>query len=204
MKSITITRALNELKLLDKRIRKAIHNNNFGAFIVDNKINLVGSSGDFSPKEAYQSINDLIKERRKIKNAIMRSNSWAEVKIGDEVMSVTEAIELKDSIKYLKELSYEIKNDINTTEETVANINYKVQSRLDSLLEANFGKDSKANSKDFEVISKPFLEKNEAVLHPDVEFSKKKLQELEDYIDTFESEVDLVLSESNSTTYIEV
>lgn len=199
MKNISITRALNELKLLDKRINKSIQENTFGAYVV----NKISNVQDFNPKVQIQSINDLIQQRRKIKNAIMTSNSKTVVTIGDEKIFVTEAIELKDSIKYFKELNLNIKRDLGSTTEEVENINYRVQERLDSLLEANFGKDSKSKN-DFESISKPFLEKNEAKLHPDVDFVQKKQKELEEFIDTFESEVDFVLSESNSTTFIEV
>jgi len=200
MEKITITRALSQLKLLDKRITKAIKNSSFGNYTVGGKPN----DSDFTPKEDFQKITDLIDYRAKIKSGIMKKNSTTKVKIGDKTMTVVDAIEMKDSIKYTKELLRKIGTDINTATENCDNINYDVQRRLDSLLEANFGKDTKSSSRDYSAVSDPFLERNEAKLSPEVDNFRKIYEELENEIDVFESEVDLVLSESNSTTFIQI
>lgn len=196
---MTITRGLTTLKLLDKRINKAITGGQFANYTVGGKEQFQ----DIDPNASFQSVDDLINYRSKLKAAIMESNAKTIVKIGNKKMTVVEAIETKDSIKYRKDLLRKIMSDMRNVRGTVENINEDVAERLDRMLQANFSKDGKVTEKDIEAVSKPFLKQNEA---KEVENKKfyEKVENLEEEIDTFEAEVDLVLSESNATATIEI
>jgi hypothetical protein len=196
---MTITRALNTLKLLDKRIEKSINNSVFANFTIGGKSDLE----KYTPKEDLQSVEDLISYRAKIKSSIMTSNSKTTVTIGNIKMSVVEAIESKDSIKYKKLLLKKIKTDLVNVARKVEYNNDDVKSRLDQLVQVSFGKDIKTNSGDYDSIALPFLKKNEAKDVDSSQYSDYAIA-LEDEISTFESEVDLVLSESNAVTTITV
>jgi hypothetical protein len=74
---------------------------------------------------------------------------------------------------------------------------------LQRLLEVNFGKDSKAKSEEIDAIPKPYLENN-APRFIDPLDVKKKIEELANEISKFEAEVDVVLSEANAKTEIEI
>lgn len=199
MEKITITRALAQLKLLDKRIEKAIQKSIFATYTVGGK----QVQEPYKPQDDLKSVEDLIKYRAKLKSAIMESNAKTKVKIGKSKMSVVQAIEAKDSIKYKKLLLRKLRNDLRSVDGIVENINDDVKERLDQLVQVSFGKDIKTSGAEYDSIATPFLKKNEAKV-VDSEKFKKIADELEEEIDTFESEVDLVLSESNAVTTIEV
>ena len=196
---ISITRALNELKLLDKRIEKTILSSKFLTL----KINEKNQDNDFKPKENLQSINDLIKRRSLMKSKIMESNAETEVTIAGTKMTVVEAIELKDSIKYKKKLLEKLVKDCKSTRASIENINSDVKERLDVLLQSHFGKDAKVKDSDTEAIIKPFMNMNEAK-EVDLINIDNIIISLTGEIDSFESEVDFILSESNAITKIEI
>jgi len=75
-----------------------------------------------------------------------------------------------------------------------------VESRLDKLLRTSVGD---GNAAEAEAISKPFLERNSAQLFDPLNI-QGKIEALDAEIDDFLENVDVCLSESNSTTYIEV
>lgn len=199
LEKISITRALSELKLLDKRIRKLIKSSCFIDYTVNSKQNVK----DFNPESDLQSVNDLIARRKNIKSAIMKSNATTNVTIGGVTMTVIDAIEMKEGIEYKKLLREKMLIQRRDVLSLIENINIDVDARLDKLLQANFGKESKTKDSETEAISKPFLERNQAVESDPIGINDVYM-DLDTEIDEFESEVDFTLSESNSTTFIEV
>ena len=103
MRKISITEALNELKLYDSKIMKAITNAKLvgAAKKSADKVGVVKKE-DFEEraKASYQSVTDLIANRNTLKSAIVKSNAVTEVTINGKTMTVAEAIERKNSIDY--------------------------------------------------------------------------------------------------------
>jgi hypoxanthine phosphoribosyltransferase len=202
--TLTITRALSELKLLDKRIAKKVTECTFTSVISKKNKHLVNQD-QFSSnaKEDYQSIDDLIKRYNKIKSAIILSNSVTDVKLGNDVLTVAEVIERKQSLHYKKRLLEQLKRNRELSNTTMQHSNQQMEGDLQRLLETSFGKTSnnKTNADDIENISKAFRESNQSrVLDPigvDV-----KITELEKEIDEYDREANFVLSESNALTKI--
>ena len=97
--TMTVHKALAELKVLDSRINDAILS---GDFIITKKNNQDTVKGktveQFKSKatEAFQKASDLIRRRNAIKNAVVVSNANTTVKIGDKDYTVVEAIEKKN------------------------------------------------------------------------------------------------------------
>lgn len=199
MEKITITRALAELKLLDKRITKAISDGKFVSYSINSK----NAINTFKPLEEKQSIEALIARRATIKAAIMKSNATTKVTIGGVEMLVIDAIEMKETIKYKQSFLQQLKQQQQSTKYTISSTNENVNARLDKLLEANFGKDSKTKSEEMEAIAKPFLERNEAKLEDPLNLDSL-IESLSEEILAFTSNVDYVLSESNALTQIEI
>jgi len=194
---VTLTRALVKVKLLDKRIHKAV-SLPFITYQVGEKKRL---DDDF--KANLNSAQDLIQEREKIKNKIQEANQKATVTLDGEVFSIAEVLEKKQTMKYLEALANNIERQILDATYEIQSVNNDSQRRLDALLQANFGKDLKADSDDITKISDTFNASNEAKLY-DPANAKTKLDDLRERIDNFMSEVDLLLSEANATNYIEV
>ena len=199
MEKITITRALAELKLLDKRIAKAISEGKFVSYSINGK----NAINTFKPSEEKQSIEALIARRATIKAAIMKSNATTKVTIGNVEMLVIDAIEMKETIKYKENFLQQLKSQQNNIRYTIASTNENVNARLDKLLEANFGKESKTKADEMEAISKPFLERNEAKLEDPLNIDSL-IESLSEEILAFTSNVDYALSESNALTQIEI
>lgn len=206
---MSITRGLAELKLLSSRIERSIIDS---SFIVANKksakkVNNVYTTAEFinNAKSTYQSITDLIERRKEIKSAIVDANAKTMVTISGKTMTVAEAIERKDSIKFEKLLLENMIKQYNSSVVLANRQNEMVQTKLDELLLVTFGKENKQKTSDSEIamISNPYLEQNEwelinpLSLHEKIESMKKSIED-------FETEVDFILSESNTITKITI
>lgn len=208
MRKISITEALNELKLYDSKITKAITNATFcGATKKSSdKVGVIKKEDfDERAKASYQSVTDLIANRNALKSSIVKSNAVTEVEIDGKVMTRAEAIERKNSIEYDETLLNEMKRQYANATATVDKENKKVDSKVDDLLTTLIGKDSdkKLNKEDQEAVEKPYREKNEFEFVDPLGLYEK-IQALESDIDGFKSNVDTVLVLSNATTFIEI
>ena len=208
MREISITEALNELKLYDSKITKAITNASFvgGAKKSSDKIGVV-SKDTFNEraKATYQSSVDLVTNRNSLKSAIVKSNAITEVQVANKVMTVAEAIERKNSIEYEETLLSEMKRQYANASDFVNKANKKVDNKVDELLATLIGKDSdkKINKEDQEAIEKPYRDKNEFELIDPIEIYDK-IVKLEEEIDNFKSQVDTQLVISNAITKIAI
>lgn len=205
---ISITEALNELKLYDAKINKAIKSTNYiGA--AKKSTNLIGvqtkETFNKNAKAGYQSVIDLIGNRNKLKSAIVKSNAVTEVIINEKVMTVAEAIERKNSIQFEIDLLNTLKSQYSTSSNTVLTENRKVDAQIDKLLETFTGKDTdkKITKEDQAAITEPYREKNEFELVDPLGLYDK-IQALDADIDGFNSNVNTALVLSNATTFIEI
>lgn len=205
---MSIHRALGELKTLDKRIRKEIENTIFIGTkkkSSNTEYKTRTSIVDFNNNvnSSIQSINDLILRRKEIKEAIVNSNANTFVTIGDNKMTVASAIERKTSIGYDKFLLSKIKEQyaliVGFVEENNEEVECDLSSKIDNMLNAN----DKNNINGIEEFSKAYRNSNSWEVIDPVDL-KSLIDKLEKEITIFENEVDVVLSESNATTFIEV
>ena len=203
---ISITKALNELKLYDSKITKAVSATFVGAAkksdaTIDNK-----TKEDFKTfvKANYESVTKLIDNRAKIKSAIVQSNAVTKVNVNGIEMTVAEAIERKSSIDYEKSLLYSLKEQYVKASAKIDRENMKVASQIDSMLNAYASGDSdKKNSSEAQKMFDSYKEKNEFELVDGIKI-EDKIKALEDDILGFEAEINTVLVVSNSITLIDV
>jgi predicted solute-binding protein len=207
MSAISITRALAEIKLLDKRITDGTNSLNAAKMVVKGKV-LAGyaSPADFISQAdaSIQSISDLIVRRNKIKSAIVASNATTNVTLAGKGMTVAEAIERKTSIAYDKSLLTKLSGQLTQARASVESHNVRVREAANAAAVAILGSDAKKQDpsayqqnfdaymarNEYEVISATALDKLSNALKKDIE--------------DFECEVDFILSESNTRTTIEV
>jgi len=206
---MSITRALSELKLLNSRIERKTGES---VFLTANKksakkVNNVYTKEEFieNAKADYQSVLDLIERRKKIKSAIVASNSNTVITIAKKEMTVAEAIERKESIVFDKKLLEAMVRQFNSVVASANQSNQIVQNKLDELITVSFGKEAKqkVSEDDIALISKPYLEQNEVEIINPLNL-QDKVKALKEEIENFESEVDFILSESNTITKIEI
>lgn len=200
---MSVTQGLAELKLLHKRINKGLEGTSWIA--ISTKTKKVNED-DFKKNalSEYQSYMDLVKRRDIIKRAIVLSNATTTVNIGKKWSgTVAEAIEHKSSLAYKKRLLEQMKEHVITVEKQYENVIEETNSRLDRLLSTELGKDVKTNPETIASLTASFQETNKVVILDPLGL-KVKAKELEEEIDTFEANVDWVLSEINGKTMINV
>lgn len=205
---ISITRALAELKLLDERIQKEIRN---GIFIdmrqkkFDKTTYTKKSIDEFEKdsKADYQSVNDLIARRNKIKSLVLNSNSNTKVKIGNLEMTVVEAIDMKTAIRYKETLLARLRGIRDQIHREIESNNIRMETALQQMLQQSYGSNQKVTEEQANGIRKPYVEANQIHIVDSIGI-ENEIKKLDSEIDSFKSEVDFVLSESNSRTEIEV
>lgn len=201
-----VTKALNELKLLDARITRAINDAGFvaAAKTAEKKVTPGVTKNDFiaSATASYQSVLDLIERRSRIKSAIVSSNASTEVEVAGEKMTVAEAIERKTSIEYEVKLLRTLKTQFGNAKSTAVTQNVMLEDRIDKYIEAMMGKEAKAKKDDFTEMIEPIRTANEYSLVDPLNI-EEKIKLLSEKIENFNSEVDSVLQVSNCVTWIE-
>lgn len=202
---LTITRALAEIKSLDARIQTATNQQ-----FVDirkqsqqliNGMQLKDAEERF--KANFNSVTDLIARRHLIKRNIVKSNAITEVQIGELKMTVAEAIDLKNTISLEKQLLSQLKNQYTNATKNLEQHNQVVNKQAEQEATTNFGNKQKSDSSEYAQFVQEFKDRNIAVLVDSIDIVKQ-IEKLQKYIETFEMEVDFVLSESNALTKIEL
>lgn len=204
-RTMTVHEGLAKIKLYESRINKSIKtlevmnikkaslNKTVDGHDVDNFTKKV--------KADYQSILDLIEERNKIKRAITLSNAMTKVNIGGVEYTVAEAIDMKYAIEF--------KN----------NLLDRVQLKVLSFTTERLKKNDKVHKESIEMASQLLggEKTNKDVIEKAEEFearqtfelvdplnATKVIEELDKFIDEFNSNVDFELSKSNALTVIEI
>src|SRR3989338_466346 len=200
MTEITVSRGLAELHLLDKKIRKTIEKAKYIAVKTKTK-SLDVSKFKIEAKSDLQSINDLIKRKNMNKGSVRKNNAVTTVKIGKNEYTVADAIERKQSIQYEKILLSSLQQQRSQLIQQLNKHELAIKNKLDRLLEVEFGKDVKSNVDNVNSITQSYLENNNMEYIDPIDIDST-ISQLENSINEFESEVDLVLVESNAITKI--
>lgn len=204
MPQISVTRALAQVKALNDKIERAI-----AVPFITNQTGGKHSTGkavqeiEVELKSNYQSVTDLIAQRKALKSAIVRSNAVTSVTIAGKAMTVAEAIERKSSIELERALLRQLKGQQAQVNLVVERTNVDMSKRLDQLLVTAVGKDRQASKAELDAITEPFKAQNEGKA-VDPNDLTQKIDALSKDIDDFTLEVDYALSEVNATTLITV
>ena len=206
MEKLSLSRALAEIKLLDARIAKEVNGGKFVTSITgDRKItnaNITKDDFEKLSKSSVQSISDLLKRRKTIKQKVSLANATTKVTVGKEEYFIAEAIERKQSIANDINFLNTLKQQLIRTESDVNAKNANMEQKIDSLLS---DKMSSEKSKGEEVIEfqKSYRALNETKIFDTIDI-RSLIDKLEKEIEDFQSNVDFVLSEINTITTIEI
>lgn len=209
VETMTIHKALAELKILDGRIKKEIQN---GSYCAANKHSNEKINGipieDFKKavQGTYDKVTDLINRRKAIKKAVVLSNAKTTVKIADVEYTVAEAIEMKNHGIEFESMLINIMDNQYKAAQAAVNLRNgdDLEQRADQYVTAIYGqKEGKTNSADIDKVRKDFLEANSYEIVDPINVPEK-LEELRKKIDAFMAEVDSALSVSNALTEITI
>jgi hypothetical protein len=214
--TITITEALSTLKLLDKKIEKKLE-------VYGNTINSpidyrIGNStkGELTLKDikelkihaeaGLQSIESLLKNRRALKAKIAYSNAITFVTIGenDDKITIVECIEYKNSIHQDKTLLARLERLYTTVINNFQEESQDAKERITSLINSKLGSEnSSGNDNSSEILAKELGSIYNPELMDPINLGEY-IEKLRNKIERFETDVDVVLSISNASTFIEV
>jgi len=209
MDTISVTRGLTELKLMDKRITKgimALKSVDIEQKKYQGKVllhHMTKETFEKTAKSDYQSLQDLIERRAKLKTAIVTSNAGTKVTIGKMEFTVAEAVERRNLSSYRKQLLEMLQGQKADVDRRIEEARTELDNNLVKMVEQNTGKDRKVDREDYDKIAKPFIEANEYVLVDPINIADK-IKEVSDDIDNFDANVDIALSESNARTNITI
>ena len=203
-KKQSIARSLVELKTIDGRINKIIENGVFITYKTKYK-NTRYTEEDFrrSAISDYQSIADLINRRDKIKNAIVLSNATTLVEVAGEKMTVSQAIEYKNTIAYQTAMLAKMKQQRQMVVVEVDMHRQRVQNKVDENVRIICGKDAKPDAGTLKMVMDGIMANDPVDVYDPLNLDKV-IEGMERNIEDFTANVDFVLSESNAITMIEV
>lgn len=208
MEKISVTRGLVQLKRLDKRIYDKM--SDMSDFVTVNKVNSKKVLNGTYTKEDYvkkvkaqwQSIQDLINLRNEIKSAIVISNANTKVTIVGKEYTVAQAIERKTNIEnYELPINSKLRKAYRNAFNGVGIKNQEIEETANKLF-ASSSDDKKNKSDSLELIEK-YIETNKWEIIDPINL-KELVDQNKKEINDFLAEVDEVLTESNSTTMIEI
>lgn len=208
---MTVHKALAELKIIDDRIHKAVHNSVFVHSCKNgtDKVNGVPVS-DFKKdiNSNYQKVNDLINRRNAMKRAVVLSNAVTKIVVGDKEYTVAEAIDMKnhgmDSLKYLlREMAYQYNEAADLFNRNSGDeLEDKANQYVMNILKSQGDSADKADAKQVQALHDSYVVNNEFVMIDPLDIAKK-IEEIDNMIDEFNTEIDSALSVSNALTVIE-
>ena len=211
MEKITIHRVLSELKTIDDRINKEI--SSFKPLTVKRGNNSLVSTGGRLPipesefvnnaKSTYQSIEDLIDRKFKLKSALTKANVNTKVTIDGKEYTIIEA--MKSIMDLKKSLLYKMTSEINQSNKIYESTSAQVDSDFERMLSTQVA--NITNKSDIQKVRDEYMEtfyKQNEVKMVDPLKCNDLANSLQKDIDKFLMEIDSALSEINATTLIEV
>lgn len=207
--TMTIHKALSELKVLDARINKEIISGLYCAANKHSNEKINGVTIDEFKKSSqatYDKVTDLIKRQKAIKKAVVLSNAKTIVNIADKEYTVAEAIEMKNhGIEFESLLINTMESQYRLCQAEVNRQNGgNLDQRAEQYVTAIYGqKEGKTNSADIDKLRKDFLDANSYEIVDPIGVPGK-VQELREKIDAFMADVDSALSVSNALTKITI
>lgn len=204
---MSITRALAEIKLLEKRINQGVEEFNAATVVAGHSVppgyESVAAFQAASENKA-KSLAALIDRRNRIKAGVIASNAITMVTIDGTKMTVAEAIERKSSIGLTKSLHHTMQSQLSAANRKAEMGNAKILDEANARAIAALGDNAKKDAAtEYESLINKYVERNKYVAVAPRDMTNV-VEKMGASIDQFEAEVDYVLSESNTVTKIRV
>lgn len=200
--SWSVTQALSEIKMLDKRIQRLTTETVFISTATKNN----QRKDDMVHKAVsnYQQLRDLMEFRKRVKCAIVMSNATTSIDVGTQTYTVAEAIERKSSIQLDKQLLETMRRQRANVDREINVNNQEAKRNLQRLLEQNFGKDNtKTDPTSLSQTEDAFWTNNRWEKIDPLKLDTQ-IERLTDDIEMFDKNVDFALSASNSQTKVTI
>jgi hypothetical protein len=205
MAEYTITRALVELKKIAREIDE--RGGKFTVFLATGDAQKVANTNITEAKARTQAQYDEVISRvnryTTIQNAIHVSNAKTKVTVGGKEMTVLEAINLKKTSGFKRDL-------LNTLTAARAkaviqkqSLDMKLENEINSMAQMMAGSGNPVKDEHLQQV-RTNLEKNGKVEIVNLKEIDSQIETLQKEVDEIDSELDFILSESNAVTKITV
>ena len=205
--TMSIHRALAEIKMLDKRLDNNLEAATFVSYSTKGSPNINGiKKGDFikTMEAEYQQLCDLNDRKNALVVAVQQSNAVTEVTIAGKKYTVAQAIAKKNNeMNWKQDMLDDMVNQFANAQARVNNSNATLENRANQRLQVVFTNVTTADPEQVKQVKDSFIESETAYIVDPLNISEK-ITALRNEIDSFISEVDAVLSESNAVTQITV
>ena len=207
--TISVTRALAELKRIEDRITRAQNDGAFVGVTVGRGSAMKVFNSNLSVEEtkskiqsSFDLIDSLLKQRSAIKAAIVLSNATTKVKIGAFEVSVAEAIEMKKTVAQKRQILTNLMCLLAQANTVVSNQNAKLDADIERNVAAIYSSDkTKVDKESYETVAVPQRAQKEANLLDPANIAQK-IEQLKEEISLIDTELDFTLSEVNAKTEI--
>ena len=203
---MTLTRALNEIKLLEKKI--AQYSGTDVTWIALSKNGVIGDKNTIDELKKVvssnkKSLNDLINRRNKIKKALLKANNEITLTVAGNTYTIAEAIDRKNFIftekTVYKSIKLQVTQTLNDFEYQQKMVDDKVERTIAQALQGDGKKDPTVVSGIEQAVRDNLKFKIEDPEHV-IEWIDNIMEEVTE----FENEIDFTLSEVNATHKIDV
>ena len=210
--TMTVHKALAELKIIDDRISNAINNVVFVTAVKNGTKKIDGvdiNSYNESVRSSYQKANDLINRRNALKRAVVMSNAVTKVMVAGAEYTVAEAIDMKnhglDGMKMMLNTMARQYRDAtyNFNRNTGESLEEKANQYVMNILGSQGGSADKTDAKQVQALHDAFIANNEFIMIDPLNV-EKCIEDVQNKIAEFETEVDAALSVSNAVTTIDI
>lgn len=214
-RTITLTEALSEIKQLNARITKAI--SMFTPLAVTTEENKTpGGYNDLPAFEAavksdYQSLNDLIERRRKLKAQLIKANSTTKVKFkhpatGVETeYSIAEIIDLKDNVRDVEaSILNMLQRSLREAEQITMRSEMELNTQTQGHVSARMGSSTAKISQEALDGIRESLRKSIVGIIRDPLNIRSEIKKRDEAMQAFLDTIDVQLSIANATTTIEI
>jgi len=202
---MSVHRGLAEIKLYDKKIDTLVG----ASFVIANKVSnkvISGRSLDDVRKVIqgnFDSVKALIENRKRIKQALVKSNAVTVVSVAGKEYTVAEAIERKTSVALDRSFLSALKHQFTQANNTVEMNNSQLPTKLETYLASVLGDKASRDPESVKMHTKVFEDSNRFELIDPAKIADY-IVNYEKEIEEFASQVDYALSETNATTFLDV
>lgn len=211
VKQISVSRALIELKRFESRINSAITAGMYGvvqrgqgslAKIANSALTVAETEAAINA--SFQTVESLIANREAIKAAIVASNAVTEVTFRGRKMTVAAAIEMKSSVATRERFLLQVRHSLQVAKDRVTRDNAALDVETANMLNSMFGADKSKHDAEQVNMIRSTQEKSKESSVVSLKLIESKIANMESLILDIKSDIDFLLTESNSATMISV
>ncbi len=206
--TMTVHKALAEIKILKGRIQSEIYNSVFVSCKKNSQSKISGMDVDEYEKVitgCYDKDVDLMSRLEALQRAVMLSNAVTKVTVNGKECTVAEAICMKNNdMAFKKMMLSKMEQQLDQTQVKTNKENEALDSKSENYVTGMFGqKEGKTSSDEVAKSKQQYIDLNTWTLVDPINV-QNKIRVLSDEISSFEAEVDSVLSTSNALTTVTI